>query len=1395
MQRLDRVALWQFLSSALLGIVAIGSIWWVLSAPPVHEDQGSRATFAGWVLAFLPLVAAAVTGISGVRRVRARPSTPVLGGEHSHALGEGPVQTFQGGQHTHIYGAPGGGGIDAHRPVTVLFSVGNDEQERLGRWVEDVLATAGYTVRRWSTDGGNSLKECLPPTLEEDLLVLVVVDPDEGAMEKIDGLWKAVLPDGMQARRVVLVNFGAAMARGLLANVAGVRVDQTGEAAAAQLLDGLGGSNSLPLTLSARQRVFFDASTVLPRLQRLSSRARQEAATVGDRTFVAPSRESVEPGLYVRRDLESDIVERLASTHRIVVSGSAGSGKTSLLWGLADRLLAEGATDEVYFVKAPNLIGVAEQAPLVAPTDLITAVAHHASQGRRTTVLLDTADLLVSDDRSLIALDEVIGGVTKAGGRIVITSRPTEAAQLIDAEVAAFTLGSYGLEPACPGDSSEFTRAVAAHAVAYCRDPGDTSELAAQVSGAAIRQLPLGGMARLPLSLRMLFDLYAPGKVPPEIDPTSLFEHYWSDRVLADRRSWARPAGRPDEDLSATTMRIAHEMLKLGRPQVVIDDLPRLNPSDGASLGNDIVGLCNRGVGSMSPGNLFTFFHQTFFEYAAAQDLLRQPGSLDVLVARATRVPDDYFLAPVLEQSWICAWRSPATQSSTRTLTHAHLQPTAPSSLRRVAVRVVAQSAVTPDIHADIVDLLSEADPSLVKEYLALRPRPGRPWTDSDTELLSALRSRTNPIWHACVEVLRRLATSSPEAARQAVVDVEQRTGQPLMTVAERNHPGTKELLANLAAVYPQDVLHTLSTSFALRDMPKEDFLLKVAPILLAMPAKYAETAAQWADEHSSPASSIQVHAHARLHRRAIGSKDGDIDWPQQVNRCRAELGRIAALPHAPSSAPAFVWGLLDALDQWDDDARDGVVLELVLGQTSPRVHAALHHGWLVSPLNRSDTVRRRLADVLVAGLPASHREPADDAARWSDSIRRTIAHTDTSPQARREIVGLVLPRVPASTRNPWLEPDLLMWVLMPAACAGEESAWDALVEAETLDPPLSPWEKRIAFGTYQLLQVEPRTVDVLEYVAEHGRLTIVENLLKRVPDLQWKDTTADVVTRRALADLRSTTPQMRATAARVYQMAVEHGYIGLLEPGDMRDLLTSAPDSGIIDWLGQMAVTGVRQGLYDAETVVALLRDGVRLTGNPAQINSHDARACQRNLVALLASRPGQATVDELVELACLPPADGGIIHNLVAALTPHEDGTSGWSGEEKIELIIRVGTALARPEMGNRARKDVPGRWGTVLFRVLAGVSLAGLRRTAAALPEMDPIFAANIAGRLPVPNDVELRSILTAHLADPDVAEEVKRQIAFAFERGVIRQAQWSSLDDELAATLESKDSARS
>jgi len=39
-------------------------------------------------------------------------------------------------------------------------------------------------------------------------------------------------------------------------------------------------------------------------------------------------------------------------------------------------------------------------------------------------------------------------------------------------------------------------------------------------------------------------------------------ERYWDDRVFRDRRSWAATGAPRDNDLTATAMDIAHQMLK-----------------------------------------------------------------------------------------------------------------------------------------------------------------------------------------------------------------------------------------------------------------------------------------------------------------------------------------------------------------------------------------------------------------------------------------------------------------------------------------------------------------------------------------------------------------------------------------------------------------------------------------------------------------------------------------------------------------------------------------------------------------------------------------------------------------------------------------------------------------
>jgi hypothetical protein len=51
-------------------------------------------------------------------------------------------------------------------------------------------------------------------------------------------------------------------------------------------------------------------------------------------------------------------------------------------------------------------------------------------------------------------------------------------------------------------------------------------------------------------------------RLPQTIDATKLFERYWDDRVFRDRRSWAVTGAPKDNDLTATAMDIAHQMLK-----------------------------------------------------------------------------------------------------------------------------------------------------------------------------------------------------------------------------------------------------------------------------------------------------------------------------------------------------------------------------------------------------------------------------------------------------------------------------------------------------------------------------------------------------------------------------------------------------------------------------------------------------------------------------------------------------------------------------------------------------------------------------------------------------------------------------------------------------------------
>jgi hypothetical protein len=240
----------------------------------------------------------------------------------------------------------------------------------------------------------------------------------------------------------------------------------------------------------------------LPRLRQLTEMAWQEAGKVASWSyFSAGSQGEFAKGLYVHRDLETTLLAALEAEpdRPLLVRGDPGFGKTSLLWGLAARMLAE-RTGEVFLVKSVWLLG---EAPLVDGAMLAEAVERAATCGRRCTLLIDTADVLAGNEKAQLTLREIVRAATTRGGAVVVTSRPAEA-NALPTSWHGFLLGPYAIGATPDGSLNEFERAVAAHARFYCHTQQQAAKLADQMLSAVSRRQPIGRLCCRPLTLRLL---------------------------------------------------------------------------------------------------------------------------------------------------------------------------------------------------------------------------------------------------------------------------------------------------------------------------------------------------------------------------------------------------------------------------------------------------------------------------------------------------------------------------------------------------------------------------------------------------------------------------------------------------------------------------------------------------------------------------------------------------------------------------------------------------------------------------------------------------------------------------------------------------------------------------
>jgi MoxR-like ATPase len=473
-------------------------------------------------------------------------------------------------------------------------------------------------------------------------------------------------------------------------------------------------------------------------LRRLEAYSRTAVVAAGHQGAAGAQAQPLDlAALAVPRDLERDLLDLLDKGRSACVKGEPGTGKTTLLWRLHRELTADRVGPRPYFLRAGDLWNTAPGAGLTL--DTVRAACRFLPGPA--VFLFDTADLLTSDTAGVILLQELLTIAAENSVRVLMTCREREW-DALKPHVEDFHLEQHRLGPYSPREQEA---AIRSHARYFYEGEPEVSvdEVCRNVTKAAVQGLPMREVCAAPLTLRMLFETFAPK--PPlveEIDTAKLYDLYWTHRVSQDQRAGdALLTGTvPPPDLSEAGEELAQLMLEEGRVELSGTEVrngPRTsfqNPETARSL----QGLVARGVVERQGAGAterYSYFHQTLFEYAAGRRLSRtaasdSPSLLGELLDWLKEHPDDQFRLAVAEQALVQAGRAGgrAAQACTELLTRTLADTWDDHSpeldwLRAMQVRVYARLPA-PDaaLRRHFTPRIATLKPTLAKVYLRALP-------------------------------------------------------------------------------------------------------------------------------------------------------------------------------------------------------------------------------------------------------------------------------------------------------------------------------------------------------------------------------------------------------------------------------------------------------------------------------------------------------------------------------------------------------------------------------------------------------------------------------------------------------------------------------------------------
>lgn len=477
--------------------------------------------------------------------------------------------------------------------------------------------------------------------------------------------------------------------------------------------------------------------------------------------------------LYVRRGLEDEItraLDRRASEARlIVIDGEPGTGKSTILWA-TQRALKALETDVWLLdaVELPGVFGRGDEGTILSEP-FRTLFRNLVAAGRPPVVLLDTVDVPLNTRGSNTYITALLTELSMADVTVVAASRPGEARMLNAHQPVRLNLFDY--------NDAEFPVAVAAYASAFVRDGQELTaeEHAQDLLQAAAQGYPIKEICRNPLTLRMLYSIYSPEQINfPDVDIVTLYREFWRRRVESDIRTDAKTAKSADTDLSECAMRIATAMLVAGAPELARDHLVReLQTAGLAAAGLDILrarGVIN--VSGLAPDHLTGFFHQTFFEHAAALAILRlaRHAAIRELARRWADYNGNLFLGAVLERVLVLAEYEPLPVQHEAEQVISELLFKGVGAKPILAYLFVHRRTIPEVVKREIDARIAQGDTLTVERLLAIAANAVRSRRVALIEALGTILKSGNTRWiFRAMDLLLRFASPHLQAVRAAI--------------------------------------------------------------------------------------------------------------------------------------------------------------------------------------------------------------------------------------------------------------------------------------------------------------------------------------------------------------------------------------------------------------------------------------------------------------------------------------------------------------------------------------------------------------------------------------------------------------------------------------------------